>query len=73
MSRFDASFRALGSLILEHRALFVISTIARVAAAMLPALHPYFVAQLATSGGEDVGRNLLLLFGTGVAHMLLWT
>lgn len=73
MARIDASFRALGSLILEHRALFAISTVVRVASAMLPALHPYFVAQLATSGGEQVGRNLLLLFGTGVAHMALWT
>lgn len=73
MARSDASFRALGSLMMEHRLLFTVSTIVRVASAMLPALHPYFVAQLATSGGEDVGRNLLLLFGTGVAHMVLWT
>ncbi len=73
MIRFDASFRALGSLIREHRALFAVSTVVRVVSSMLPALHPYFVAQLATSGGEDVGRNLLLLFGTGVGHMLLWT
>lgn len=69
----DASFRALWALMQEHRALFVVSTVVRVAASMLPALHPYFVAQLATSGGDDVGRNLLLLFGTGVGHMVLWT
>ncbi|MEM9040020.1 MAG: ABC transporter ATP-binding protein [Actinomycetota bacterium] len=69
----DASFRALGSLMREHTGLFAVSTVIRVIASMLPALHPYFVAQLATSGGDEVGLNLLLLFSTGVVHMILWT
>lgn len=66
-------FSALRAMIREHRWVFVIATVIRVAASMLPALHPYFVARLATSGGEDVGMWLALLFGTGVAHLLLWT
>lgn len=66
-------FSALTAMIREHRGVFVVATVLRVAASMLPALHPYFVARLATSGGDDVGRWLLLLFGTGVAHLLLWT
>ena len=67
----DDSFRALRSLIAQHRSTFVVATVVRVAASMLPALHPYFVARLATSGGDDVGWNLVLLFGTGVIHLLL--
>ncbi len=53
--------------------MFVVATSVRIAASMLPALHPYFVARLATSDGDDVGRWLLLLFGTGVLHLILWT
>lgn len=66
-------FSALWAMIREHRSVFIVSTVLRVAASMLPALHPYFVARLATSGSDDVGRWLLLLFGTGVAHLLLWS
>ncbi|MFT4658063.1 MAG: ATP-binding cassette subfamily B protein [Candidatus Aldehydirespiratoraceae bacterium] len=66
-------FSALRAMIREHRGVFVVATALRVAASMLPALHPYFVARLATSDGEDVGQWLILLFGTGVAHLLLWT
>lgn len=66
-------FSALWAMIREHRGVFIVATVLRVAASMLPALHPYFVARLATSGGDGVGTWLLLLFGTGVAHLLLWT
>ncbi|MFK7916872.1 MAG: ABC transporter ATP-binding protein [Ilumatobacter sp.] len=66
-------FAAIWAMIREHRGVFVVATIIRVAASMLPALHPYFVARLATSGGEDVGLWLVALFGTGVAHLVLWT
>lgn len=40
---------------------------------MIIALHPWFLAELATSGGDEVGRWVALLFGTGVVHLLLWT
>jgi len=66
-------FAALRAMIREHRGVFAVATALRVAASMLPALHPYFVAELATSGGDEVGTWLVLLFGTGVAHMVLWT
>lgn len=53
----------------------VIATVIRTLASMLPALHPYFLAQLATSIDEPdrVGFYLVLLFGTGFVHFVLWT
>ncbi len=66
-------FSALWAMVKEHRGVFVVATSVRIVASMLPALHPYFVARLATSDGDDVGRWLLLLFGTGVLHLILWT
>ncbi len=52
-----------------------IATVLRALASALPALHPYFLAQLATSIDEPdrVGFYLLLLFGTGFVHFTLWT
>ncbi len=71
----DLSFAALRSLARLHRGRFVIATVLRTLAAALPALHPYFLAKLATSIDEPdrVGRYLLLLFATGMAHFVLWT
>lgn len=60
-------------MIREHLGVFAISTTIRVAASMLPALHPYFLARLATSGGDGAATWLALLFATGVAHLILWT
>ncbi|MEL6892352.1 MAG: hypothetical protein AAFP84_12195, partial [Actinomycetota bacterium] len=54
----EASFRAIRSLVAQHRGLFVVATLLRAVASMLPTLHPYFLAQLATSGGDDVGLHV---------------
>ncbi len=71
----DQSFAALRSLIGMHRGQMAIATILRTLASALPALHPYFLAQLATSIDEPdrVGVYLGLLFATGFVHFLLWT
>lgn len=71
----DLSFAAVRSLIRLHRGRMVIATVIRTLASMLPALHPYFLAQLATSIDEPdrVGFYLALLFGTGFVHFVLWT
>lgn len=71
----DQSFAALRSFVGQHRTPVVVSTVLRATAAALPALHPYFLAELATSIDEPdrAGRFLFLLFITGFAHFLLWT
>lgn len=71
----DLSFAALRSLIGQYRSRFALATVVRVIAAALPALHPFFLAELATSIDEPdrAGRFLILLFATGFAHFLLWT
>ncbi len=71
----DFSFAALRSLIRLHRGPIALANAMRVAAAVLPALHPYFLAELATSIDEPdrAGRFLALLFITGFAHFALWT
>ncbi len=42
---------------------------------MLPALHPYFLAEFAISidDPDRAGRFLILLFVTGAAHFVLWS
>ena len=69
------SFAAVRSLLDQHKGRLAIATVLRALASTLPALHPYFLAQLATSIDEPdrVGFYLLLLFGTGFAHFVLWT
>lgn len=71
----DRAFAALWSLVRRYRGLFILATVLRVAASVLPALHPYFVAELATSVDDPdrAGRFLLLLFVTGFLHFVLWT
>ncbi len=71
----DRSFTALRSLVRRHRGRIVVATIVRAAASALPALHPYFLAQLATSADDpdEALRNLVLLFATGVGHLVLWS
>lgn len=71
----DLSFAAVRSLLRQHQGRMVIATVLRALASTLPALHPYFLAQLATSIDEPdrVGFYLALLFGTGFAHFALWT
>ncbi len=71
----DRSFAALRSLIARRRGRFIFVTVVRAIASALPALHPYFLAELATSVDEPdrAGRFLVLLFATGVAHFLLWS
>ena len=71
----DLSFAAARSLLARHRPLLITSTVLRIVASALPALHPYFLAELATSidDPERAGRFLALLFATGLAHFVLWT
>ncbi len=71
----DQSFAALRTLIREHRTPIIASTLMRTVAAVLPAFHPYFLAELATSIDEPdrAGRFLALLFATGFIHFALWT
>ncbi len=71
----DRAFAALRSLARRHWGRFVLVTIARAVAAALLALHPYFLAELATSTDDPdrALRFLVLLFGTGAVHFVLWT
>lgn len=71
----DQSFAAVRSLIGQYRGRMVLATVLRTLASMLPALHPYFLARLATSIDEPdrVGFYLVMLFGTGFVHFVLWT
>ena len=71
----DQSFAALRSLARLHRGPIALANAMRVVAAVLPALHPYLLAELATSIDEPdrAGRFLALLFITGFAHFVLWT
>lgn len=71
----DRSSAALGSMAVEHWPRFVLSTALRAVASALPALQPYFLAEFATSidDPDRAGRFLVLLFGAGVAHWLLWS
>ena len=70
----DLSFAALRSLMGRHRGRVTLATVLRAAASALPALHPYFLAEFATSidDPDRAGRFLALLFITGLAHFLLW-
>jgi len=69
----DQSFAALRSLARLHRGPIALANAMRVVAAVLPALHPYLLAELATSIDEPdrAGRFLALLFITGFAHFVL--
>jgi len=71
----DQSFAALRSFIAQHRNPFAFVTVVRAVAGALPALHPYFLAEFATSIDEPdrAGRFLFLLFITGFVHFVLWT
>ncbi len=71
----DLSFAAVRSLMARYRGRLTFVTVLRVISSVLPALHPYFIAQLATSIDEPdrAGRFLALLFFTGFAHFVLWT
>jgi len=71
----DQSFAAVRSLIGQHKGRMAIATVLRAMASTLPALHPFFLAKLATSIDEPdrVGFYLVLLFATGFAHFVLWT
>ncbi len=71
----DRSFAALRSLARRHRLRLGLVTVVRAVASALPALHPYFLAQLATSVDDPdrALRHLVLLAVTGVGHMVLWT
>ena len=73
--RDDQSFAAARSLMARYRGRFWIANVLRVMASVLPALHPYFLAELATSIDEPdrAGRFLFLLFGTGALHFVLWS
>ncbi|MEM9565382.1 MAG: ABC transporter ATP-binding protein [Actinomycetota bacterium] len=71
----DRAFAALRSLARRHRGRVVLVTVARATAAALLAMHPYFLAEFATSTDDPdrALRFLALLFGTGAIHFLLWT
>lgn len=71
----DQSFAALRSMVVQHPGRFAFSTVGRVAASVLTALHPYFLAELVTSGDDPdrALRFLLLLVGSGIAHYLMWS
>ncbi len=75
VDRDDQSFAALRSMLARHRGPVAIATVLRAIAATLPALHPYFLAELATSIDEPdrAGRFLVLLFITGFGHFLVWS
>jgi ATP-binding cassette subfamily B protein len=71
----DRSFAALGSLVKRYRWRFGGATAVRAFASALMGLHPYFIAQIATSA-DDPDRAFLyiaLLFGTGMTHSVLWS
>ncbi len=74
-ARPDRAFAALRSLARVHWVRMVISTTIRAVASALPALHPYLLAELATSTDDPdrVRLYLVLLFSTGLIHWLLWT
>ncbi len=71
----DQSFAALRSMLVKYRGRMVVANGLRAASSVLPALHPYFVAEMATSADDTgrAGRFLALLFLTGLAHFVLWT
>lgn len=71
----DRSFAALGSMLSRYRGRVVAASVVRSIASALPALHPFFLAQLATSADEpdQAARYLVLLFATGFAHFILWS
>ncbi len=71
----DLSFAAARSLLVRHWAVVGFATVVRIVASALPALHPYFLAELATSidDPERAGRFLTLLFVSGLAHLVLWS
>lgn len=58
-----------------YRSRFALATVIRIASSVLPALHPYFLAELATSINEPerAGRYIFALFVTGVVHGVLWS
>ncbi len=71
----DQSFAAVRSLLSQYRGRIWFANGLRALASALPALHPYFLAELATSidNPDRAGRFLALLFVTGLVHFLLWT
>ena len=71
----DRSFAALASLVRAHAGIVVLTTVLRVVGSVLPVLHPYFLARLATSVDRpDRARHyLVLLFVTGAVHGVLWS
>jgi ATP-binding cassette subfamily B protein len=70
----DRAFAAVFALVNRYRGRFLFVTVIRVVSSALVALHPYFLAQLVTSVGDSdrALRYLLLLFGTGALHGMLW-
>lgn len=71
----DVSFQALGSLMRRYRWRFVAVNLTRVAASMFVVVHPYFLAEFATSiqDHQRAFRFLIALLLSGLAHALLWT
>ncbi len=71
----DFSFAALRSLMGRYRGRIAFATTVRILASVVPALHPYFLAELATSIDEPdrAGFFLFLLFATGMVHAVLWS
>ncbi|MEL6985232.1 MAG: ABC transporter transmembrane domain-containing protein, partial [Actinomycetota bacterium] len=71
----DRSFATLRSMARQHWGRVTLATLVRAAASALPALHPYFLAQLATSAGDpdQARRYLILLFASGAGHFVLWS
>ncbi len=71
----NRSLAALRSMARHHWQVLGAASVARAAAAMLSALHPYLLAEFAISADDSdrAARFLVLLFATGVAHLLLWS
>ncbi len=59
----------------KYRGRMAVVNLLRIVASTLPALHPYFLAEMATSADDPgrAGRFLALLFVTGFVHFLVWT
>lgn len=70
----DKSYAALRSLVTHNLTSNVVSTLLRATSTVCTALHPYFLAELVTSleDKDRAFRFLLLLVGSGMAHMTLW-
>jgi ATP-binding cassette subfamily B protein len=70
----DKSFEALRSLIWKYKWQFFTVDFIRVIASAFVAFHPFFLAQLATSGNNKshAFTYLVLLFATGLMHHVFW-